>query len=152
MGSDVPYCVLGCTALAEGRGERITPVAALPKCWAVLCKPDFPISTPELFQRLDGQKLRCHPDTTGMLAALEAGDLMGVSRRLFNVFEEVLPPRLKTQVQELKERLLDLGALGACMSGTGPTVFALFDQEEQAAFAAEQMKLLCRQTFLTETL
>lgn len=77
VGSDVPYCVLGGTALAEGRGERLTPLPALPRCWVVVCKPEFAISTPELFARIDSVRLRCRPDTDGLLSALEEGDLGG---------------------------------------------------------------------------
>lgn len=152
VGSDVPYCVLGGTALAEGRGELLTPLPALPQCWVVLAKPDFPISTPELFARLDGQRLRCHPDTAGAIAALEQGDLQGVVRRLFNVFEEVLPSARRRVVEELKRTLLQHGAMGACMSGTGPTVFGLFEDEEGARAAAEAAGSLCRNTFVAQTL
>lgn len=152
VGSDVPYCILGRTALAQGRGELLTPLPPLPRCWAVLAKPGFPISTPELFARIDGQKVRCRPDTDGVIAALEAGDLPGVARRLFNVFEEVLPGRKGHQVEELKQELLRMGALGASMSGTGPTVFGLFDEEGQAREAAESLETLCRDVFVTETL
>lgn len=152
VGSDVPYCVLGGTALAEGRGELVTPLPALPKCWVVMAKPGFPISTPELFGKLDEQRLRCHPDTPGMISALEAGDLPGVARRLFNVFEEVLPPRKREQVEELKLSLISHGALGASMTGTGPTVFGLFSDEEAARNAYEAVRDVCRERFLTETL
>jgi 4-diphosphocytidyl-2-C-methyl-D-erythritol kinase len=152
VGSDVPYCVLGGTALAEGRGELITPLPALPTCWAVLAKPDFPISTPALFAQIDTQRLHCHPDTDGMLTALEQGELPGIARRLFNVFEEVLPSQRRSQVEELKQVLLHHGALGACMSGTGPTVFGLFDDKTAAEAAYEAVKPLCRDAFLTQTL
>ena len=93
VGSDVPYCVFGGTALAEGRGEVLTRLAPIPECWAVLCKPDFPISTPELFGCVDAKKLTGHPDTRGMCESLERGDLNGVLRRVYNVFEAVLPER-----------------------------------------------------------
>lgn len=152
VGSDVPYCVFGGTALAEGRGEIVTPLKSLPPCWVVLSKPGFPISTPELFAKLDEKKLRCHPDTAGMKAALEAGDLSAVSRRLFNVFEEVLPPNRRDRVEELKQEMLHHGALGACMTGTGPTVFGLFDREETARGACETLKTICRETFLAKSL
>ena len=151
VGSDVPYCVYGGTALAEGRGERITPLPPLPVCWILLAKPNFPVSTPEFFARLDHQRIRCHPDTTGVLAALETGDLPGVARRLFNVFEEVLPPRRRGQVEELKQLFLHYGALGACMSGTGPTVFGLFEKEEDAQEAYRAVSGACRDTFLTQS-
>lgn len=152
VGSDVPYCVLGGTALATGRGEEIAPLPPLPGCWVVLAKPDFPVSTPELFARLDTQKVRCHPDTAGVISALEGGDLPGVARRLFNVFEEVLPSRKRDRVEELKNLLLQYGALGASMSGTGPTVFGLFDDEKKAKLAHEATKSLCRDAFLCRSL
>lgn len=151
VGSDVPYCVLGATALAQGRGEVLTVLPDLPRCFLVLAKPGFPVSTPELFSRLDGQKIRCRPDTAGVMAALEAGDLPGVARRLFNVFEQALPSRRRDQVEELKGELLRMGALGASMSGTGPTVFGLFSDSAQAARAAEELRELCRETYLTQS-
>ncbi len=152
VGSDVPYCVLGGTVLATGRGEEVTPLPGLPACYVVLAKPGFPVSTPELFAQLDGRRLRCHPDTAGMLSALEGGDLQGVARRLFNMFEEVLLPRRREQVEELKQALLDAGALGASMTGTGPTVFGLFREEERAAAAWEALKGRCPDVFLCRSL
>ena len=151
VGSDVPYCVLGGTALAEGRGEKVTRLPALPACWMILAKPGFSISTPTLFGQFDGKRTRCHPDTEGVLEALRCGELGGVARRLFNVFEEVLPPRKRDRVEELKRLLLDHGAMGACMTGTGPTVFGLFEREEVARAACKEMKLHCREVFLTRT-
>ena len=151
VGSDVPYCVLGGTALAEGRGEVLTPLAPLPRCWVVACKPDFPISTPELFAQADRVKLRRRPDTAGLVAALEAGDLGGVARRMYNVFEDVLPARLYTRVAEIKNDLIQCGALGANMSGSGPTAFGLFDRLEAAQEARACLTQRYRDTFLCET-
>lgn len=152
VGSDVPYCVLGGTALAEGRGEKVTPLPSLPFCWVVMAKPNFPVSTPELFSRIDTQRPRCHPDTAGLVGALEEGDLCGVARRLFNVFEEVLPQRKREQVEELKQLLLEQGALGASMTGTGPTVFGLFQDEERARRAYEAVSDHPAEVFLTHTI
>lgn len=152
VGSDVPYCVLGGTALAEGRGERLTPLPPLPKCRAVLCKPPFSVSTPQLFSRVNVRKIVCRPDTPGVLAALEAGDLAGVARRLYNVFEDVLEPRRKSEIDAVKSALIDCGALGASMSGSGPTVFGLFDDERAARSALERLQENYRQVFLCETL
>ena len=151
VGSDVPYCVLGGTALAEGRGEVLTPLAPLPRCWVVACKPDFPISTPELFAQADRVKLRRRPDTAGLVAALEAGDLGGVARRMYNVFEDVLPARLYTRVAEIKNDLIQCGALGANMSGSGPTAFGLFDRLEAAQEDRACLAQRYRDTFLCET-
>ena len=151
VGSDVPYCVLGGTALAEGRGEVLTPLPPLPRCWVVACKPDFPISTPELFAQADRVKLRRRPDTAGLVAALEAGDLGGVARRMYNVFEDVLPARLYPRVAEIKNVLIQCGALGANMSGSGPTAFGLFDRLEAAQEARACLAQRYRDTFLCET-
>ena len=151
VGSDVPYCVLGGTALAEGRGEVLTPLSALPHCHVVICKPAFSISTPELFRAVDGVRLRCRPDTDGVLAALEAGALGGVARRMYNVFEDVLPPRQRAEVAAIRAVLVQHGALGANMSGTGPTVFGLFDDADRARSAWEELRQTYRDVFLTET-
>jgi 4-diphosphocytidyl-2-C-methyl-D-erythritol kinase len=150
VGSDVPYCVLGCTALAECRGERLTRLPALPECTIVLCKPDFSVSTPELFRRIDEVKLRFHPDTAGMLAALDAGDLPEIARRMFNVFEEVLPQPRRAVIEEIKQTMLSSGALGACMSGTGPTVFGIFDDANAANAVYNELKESYAETFLTK--
>ena len=151
VGSDVPYCVLGCTALAEGRGEILTPLTPLPVCWVVVCKPDFAISTPELFARIDSVKVRCRPDTDGLIAALEMGDLTGVARRMYNVFEDVLPERQAARVADIKNVLIQQGALGANMSGTGPTAFGLFDDEAAARAAAALLSEQYQETFLAQT-
>ena len=151
VGSDGPYGVMGGTALAEGRGEVLTPLPPLPGCWVVACKPDFPISTPELFARIDSCRIRRRPDTEGMLAALAAGDLEGVARRMYNVFEDALPARQGASVAEIKNTLIQCGALGANMSGSGPTAFGLFTEEEQARRAAEQLLQNYRETFLAHT-
>ena len=147
VGSDVPYCVRGGTALAEGRGERLTDLPPLPPCYFVVCKPAFPISTPELFAQVHLRRLRCHPDTAGMLAALSAGDLAGIAHRLYNVFEDVLP-RKYAQVFEIKNALLDGGAMAASMSGSGPTVSGIFAEKAAAENAREKLLPAFPQTFL----
>ena len=148
-GSDVPFCVRGGAALAEGRGERLTPLTPLPPCFLVICKPDFSISTPELFRAVRMRELRCRPDTTGMLKALEQRDLAGAAHRFFNVFEDLLPRRFQA-AGEIKSTLLDLGALGTAMTGSGPTVFGAFEEEETARDAAEVLCRRWRQTFLAQ--
>ena len=152
VGSDVPYCVIGGTALAEGRGEILTPLPPLPQCWVVLCKPEFSISTPALFAKIDSVRLRCRPDTQGAIAALEGGDLAGVARRMYNVFEDALPERQRARVNDIKNALIQCGALGASMSGTGPTAFGLFDDESAAREAQEHLQDFGGEIFLTRTL
>ncbi len=151
VGSDVPYCVLGCTALAQGRGEVLTPLSPLPHCWVVACKPDFPVSTPELFARIDSCRIRRRPDADGLIAALEQGDLMEVARRMYNVFEDVLPERQLARVADIKNTLIQQGALGANMSGTGPTAFGLFSSQSQAQAAYDVLKQRYQEVFLAET-
>ena len=139
VGSDVAFCLLGGTALASGRGEILQPLKALPPCAFVVCKPDFSISTPELFRKLDEAKLSCHPDTDGLLAALEKGDLDGLCRRMYNVFEDVPDRRMRT-IRAAKGALLDCGALGALMTGTGSAVFGVFRDAAAAEKACETLK------------
>ena len=148
VGSDVPLCVLGGTALAEGRGEVLTPLAPLPPCHIVVCKPPFSVSTPQLFGRVKVKKIVRRPDTAGVIAALEAGDLAGVARRMYNVFEDVLEPRRLSEINDIKAVLIDCGALGASMSGSGPSVFGLFDREDRAQAALERLKESYRDVFL----
>ena len=152
VGSDVPYCVRGGTALAEGRGERLTPLPPLPRCHVVLCKPAFSVSTPDLFERIDGVRLRRRPETLGLLGALEAGDLAGVARRMYNVFEDALPPRRAGEIGEIRNSLIQYGALGASMSGTGPTVFGLFRDASAARHACSALRETYRETFLAQGL
>lgn len=149
VGSDMPFCVRGGTALAEGRGEVLTDLPPLPPCAFVLCKPDFGIPTPTLFARVDGAELTDRPDVGGMTEALAAGDLEGVAARLGNVFEEVLPPEYG-EVFRIKERLRELGALNAAMSGSGPTVFGMFRRREEAERAAAVLKAAYAQTYVAE--
>lgn len=149
VGSDMPFCVRGGTALAEGRGEILTDLTPLPECFFVLCKPDFGIPTPELFALVDGSELERRPDITGMTEALDCGDLEGVAARLYNSFEEVLPAAYG-EVFTIKERLRELGALNAVMSGSGPTVFGIFREKETACRAAEKLQKTYEQTFLAQ--
>ena len=108
IGSDMPFCIHGGTALAEGRGEILTDLPPLPPCWIVLAKPEFGISTPTLFARLHEEGEKHRPDIHGMVEALGRGDLEGVARRLGNVFEEVLPQECG-EVFRIKEQMLSLG-------------------------------------------
>ena len=150
-GSDVPFCLMGGTMLAGGRGEALRRLPPLPETDTVICMPHFSCSTPELFGRIDSRKSRCRPDTAGLVAALEAGDRAGAARRMYNVFEDVLDRRAAAAVREIKLLLLDNGALGAAMSGSGSAVFGLFPDEAAAHAAARAARELCREVFVAKT-
>ena len=139
IGSDVAFCVAGGTALAEGRGEKLTDLPAMPEGSFVICKPAFSISTPELYKKLDSAPVRIHPDTQGLLRAVREGDLGALCRRMYNVFEEIDDRRMRT-VAQIKGRLLDHRALGAMMTGTGSAVFGVFEQEEDARRACAALR------------
>ncbi|MDO4815569.1 MAG: 4-(cytidine 5'-diphospho)-2-C-methyl-D-erythritol kinase [Bacillota bacterium] len=139
VGSDVPFCIAGGTMLATGRGEILSPLPELPHCSIVICKPEFSTSTPELFRKLDAIKLRCHPDTNGIIEALESGDLVKLSRRMYNVFEDV-PDRRHSTIAEIKSTMLDCGAMGSIMTGTGSAVFGIFSDDAAAQGACEKLK------------
>jgi len=139
VGSDVPFCVAGGTCLAEGRGDVLTKLTPLPRCFFVICKPPYSCPTPELFNLVRCGRIRSRPDTDGIVASLAKGDLSGVARRMYNVFEDVLP-RGKRDIADIKDELLSFGALGAVMTGTGPSVFGLFDSETCAEKAYERLK------------
>ncbi len=138
IGSDVAFCIAGGTALARGRGEILEDLDPMPDCYIVICKPGFSISTLELFQKLDSINLRRHPDTLGMQAAIAAGDLRECAMRMYNVFEEVPDRRMRT-VAEIKSTMLDYGALGAVMTGTGSAVFGVWQDRETAEKCAAEL-------------
>lgn len=147
VGSDVPYCVTGGMMLAEGRGEKLSPLPELPGGWIVICKPPFSVSTAELFGRIDKRRIAAHPDTQGLCAALHAGDLRGAARRMYNVFEEALP-HSSAEIGSIRGALLDGGALGAMMTGTGSAVFGVFEEHAAAENAHERLSQTYRECFL----
>ena len=149
VGSDVPFCVSGGTMAARGRGELLFPLSPLPPCKIVLCKPPLACSTSELFRHVRCGKIRARPDTQGIVAALVAGDLEGVARRAYNVFEDIMP-RGVGEVCEIKSAMYDCGALGAAMSGTGPTVFGIFDDAERAGQAHGRLKEEFTECYIVE--
>lgn len=147
LGSDVPFCVVGGTALAEGRGELLTPAAPLPDCKIVICKPRFSVSTPKLFAALDECACKLHPDINGMAAALAEGNLRGVAQRMYNVFEHPLAAR--EEIAAIKRTMLDKGALGSVMTGTGSAVFGIFEKQDEAEAAAEELIRLYSEVMIT---
>lgn len=150
VGSDVPFCVRGGTALAEGRGERLTNLNAMPHCWIVVCKPEFGLSTPELFGRVHTDVLQKRPDTAGVIAALRHGDLSMLSAQLCNVFEEVLLPQERQEIVSIEEEMRRGGALNALMTGSGPTVFGLFTERDDADNTVQMLRRKWRSVYLAE--
>ena len=147
IGSDMPFCVRGGTALAEGRGDLLTDLPPLPDCRFVICKPDFDLPTGPMFARLRFDGSLPHPDVDGMSAALKQGDLAGAAGRVGNVFETVLEPPERREIQWIKEALLRHGALAAAMSGSGPAVFGLFSPETETNRALEALGRRYAQVF-----
>lgn len=151
IGSDVAFCIAGKTMLATGRGEILSPLAAMPACHVVLVKPQFHVSTAWAYQNYRAEHVKSRPDTEGMIAALERGDLTAVGQLLCNVLESVTIGRY-ADIGIIKARMLDLGAMASLMSGSGPTVFALTPDEKQAKRIAEKMRQLKKaQVLLTKT-
>lgn len=153
LGADVPFCIMGGTALAEGIGEKLTRVPDAPAFHVLLVKPDFGISTPEVYHRLDRYENIKHPDIAGMLRAIGAGNHLGVAEHLGNVLEPV-SKTICPEIEEIERQMRSFGGEGVLMSGSGPTVFGLFADRGRAAQAYMHFKVgkYSRQTFLTEFL
>lgn len=132
IGSDVPFCVLCGTAMAEGRGERLRPLPAMPDCVFVVCKPEFSVSTPELYRAIDGKTVPVQPDHRAMERALLAGDLGGVCDNLCNVFDTVVTAE-HAELNYIKSIFNSYGAVGYQMTGSGSAVFAVVESFEYAA-------------------
>ncbi len=151
VGADVPYCIMGGTALAEGIGEKLTRLPAPPDCYLLVAKPDINVSTKYVYEHLDAEGVEQHPDIDGMIAALEQGSLEGILNRLGNVLENVTVKKYPV-IEEIKQCMLQTGAAGSLMSGSGPTVFGLFKEKESAERALKTLKekALVKQLFVTE--
>lgn len=150
IGADVPYCVMRGTAWAEGIGEVLTPLSAMPDCWILIGKPGINVSTKFVYTNLKIDEHTRHPDIEGMVQALKEQDLYGITSRMGNVLEDVTIPAYPV-IEEIKNHMKANGAVNAMMSGSGPTVFGIFDEQEKAERAFELLKEsgLTRQTFLT---
>ncbi|HIS26654.1 MAG TPA: 4-(cytidine 5'-diphospho)-2-C-methyl-D-erythritol kinase [Candidatus Pullilachnospira intestinigallinarum] len=151
LGADVPYCIMRGTALAEGIGEKLTRLSPLPPCYILIGKPGVSVSTKYVYTNLKLDETTVHPDIDGMVAALKAGDLTGVTEKMGNVLESVTIPRYPV-IEKIKDLMKETGALNALMSGSGPTVFGIFDDREKARQAQQRLResRLARQVFLAE--
>lgn len=149
LGADIPYCIMGGTALSEGIGERLTPLKPLPACYILIAKPPVSVSTAFVYGNLRVNELSKHPDIDGMTEAIQRQDLQGVISRMENVLETVTIPAYP-EIAAIKDVMLDHGAEQSLMSGSGPTVFGIFLDREKAAGAerAIQTAGYTKQTYL----
>lgn len=148
IGADVPYCIVGGTALAEGIGERITPLSPMKEIPVILVKPRFGVSTAAVFKSLDMEKILERPKTDMIIDALEKGDTKFIAHNLCNVLESVTIER-HPLIKKIKKDLIAKGAIGSLMSGSGPTVFGLFEDGQTARKAFSSISRSRNDCFLT---
>lgn len=151
IGADVPYCVMRGTALAEGIGEELSPLPPMPPCHILIAKPGISVSTKFVYENLHLETLESHPDIDRSLHALENGDLEALALSMGNVLETVTIPHYPV-IEEIKQVMKAAGALNAMMSGSGPTVFGIFKEEEKAKTAYDilQKQELAKQIYITK--
>ncbi len=150
LGADVPYCVMRGTVLAEGIGEKLTPLPSMPKCYVLIAKPPVSVSTKLVYEKLDSREIEEHPDIDGIIEGLKNRDLKELAACMGNVLEKVTIEEYPV-IDEIKNIMKKEGALNAMMSGSGPTVFGLYDDKRKARNAAFRIKerQLARQTYVT---
>lgn len=150
IGADVPYCIMRGTALAEGIGEALSPLPPMVKCPVLIAKPSISVSTKFVYQNLKLDDTTIHPDIDRLIDDIKAKNLHDIAAHMGNVLETVTIPNYPV-IDEIKKHMLSNGAVGAMMSGSGPTVFGLFDDEDTAKKAYKAMRIshLARQVYLT---
>lgn len=150
IGADVPYCIMRGTALAEGIGEALSPLPPMVKCPVLIAKPSISVSTKFVYQNLKLDDTTIHPDIDLLIDDIKAKNLHDIAAHMGNVLETVTIPNYPV-IDEIKKHMLSNGAVGAMMSGSGPTVFGLFDDEDTAkkAYKAMRSSHLARQVYLT---
>lgn len=151
LGADIPYCLMGGTALSEGIGEILTPLSPMPSCYIVLAKPHVNVSTKFVYTNLKANELPYHPDIDGMIESINNNDLYGMAERLGNVLETVTEKEYPV-INQIKNKMKELGAINSIMSGSGPTVFGIFDDLEKAKETYTYLKAseYCRQVYITD--
>lgn len=150
LGADVPYCIMRGTVLAEGIGEELIPLPALPKCYVLIAKPPVSVSTKTVYEKLDALDIVNHPNIDGILEGLEEQNLEKITANMGNVLEEVTVGDYPV-IEKIKKVMKDAGALNAMMSGSGPTVFGIFTDRKSAkqAYAEIRKKRLAKQVYVT---
>ena len=149
IGADVPFCILGKTALARGIGEKLSPLKPLSGFGVLLVKPSYSVSTKEVYNRLDVKNIKNRPSTMEMVKNIQNQDLDSISKGLCNVLEQVTL-RMYPELEEIRNELLNLGALGSLMSGSGPTVFGIFETKQDAKKAAKKLSFEQSLVYVTE--
>ena len=139
IGADVPYCIMRGTALAEGIGEKLTPLTAMPEGYVLIGKPGINVSTKTAYENLNLAAIEQHPDIDGMIRDIRNKDLYSMTEKMVNVFEPGLMKKYPV-IQEIRDFMEEKGALKAMMSGSGPTVFGIFDSKEKMNAAASALK------------
>lgn len=152
LGADVPYCVMRGTALAEGIGEKLTKLPAVPHMWLLVAKPPINVSTRIVYESLDMNGVTEHPDIDGIIQAVKDQDVNAIAAKMGNVLENVTIP-LYPVIDMIKQDMLSHGAINAMMSGSGPTVFGIFPDEQTALQCQASLKDKgdARQVYITET-
>lgn len=151
LGADVPYCIMRGTALAEGIGEKLTPLPPMVKCPVLVAKPQLSVSTRYVYEHLRLKDASAHPDIDRLLADIRDKDLPKIASHMGNILETVTIP-LHPEIAKIKQCMKENGALNAMMSGSGPTVFGLFENEQDARKAAERVKEqgIAKQIYVTD--
>ena len=151
LGADVPYCIVGGTKRAQGIGEILTDLPTPPKCYVIIAKPDAFVSTKFVYSHIRPAQIENHPDIDGIIESIKAGDLYGMCEKMANVMEDVTIPEYPI-IQKVKDILKSNGAVNALMSGSGPTVFGIYDDEEKAKQSMDALsgKEFVSQLYLTK--
>lgn len=151
LGADVPYCIVGGTKRAQGIGEILTDLPTPPKCYVIIAKPDAFVSTKFVYSHIRPAQIENHPDIDGIIESIKAGDLYGMCEKIANVMEDVTIPEYPI-IQKVKDILKSNGAVNALMSGSGPTVFGIYDDEEKAKQSMDALsgKEFVSQLYLTK--
>ncbi|MCT4508990.1 MAG: 4-(cytidine 5'-diphospho)-2-C-methyl-D-erythritol kinase [Tepidibacter sp.] len=150
LGADVPFCILGGAAVARGIGEELTKTKNLENVKILICKPDILVSTKWVYQNLDMNNVSKRPNTGNILNNLEKNDVQALAYNMANVLESVTENKY-VQIKQIKKKMIEHKALGSMMSGSGPTVFGIFDSLDYAQMAKEELKQLYEQTYLVNT-
>ena len=149
VGSDVPFCTICGTAMVEGRGERLRKLPDMPDCVFVICKPDFSVSTLELYKKIDTFTISKRPDHGAMESALLAGDLGKVAENLWNVFDPVVTSD-HLELNYIKSIFNSYGSVGQQMTGSGSAVYAIVPSFEFAAVICNMLKDNYPQIFIAK--